>query len=85
MGWIPKWGCLWIDFPSVSDPYFFSLFVPVKYFPLLRKTETFTLWSSFFLCLVWSLNYILGILCCYPGIAECMPCVFWGIGLPHSG
>jgi hypothetical protein len=31
-------------------------------FPLLRRTETFTLWSSFFLRFIWSVSCVLGIL-----------------------
>jgi hypothetical protein len=47
MGWIPRWGSLWLAFPSVSVPYFVSVFPPVNtLFPVLRKTEASTLWSS---------------------------------------
>jgi hypothetical protein len=31
-------------------------------FPFLRRTETLTRWSSFFLSFMWSVNCILGIL-----------------------
>jgi hypothetical protein len=33
MGWIPRWGSLWVAFPSISAP----LFVPV--FPLDRRNS----------------------------------------------
>jgi hypothetical protein len=39
------------------SPYFLLYFVP-----LLRRAETPTLWSSFFLSFMWSVNFILGIL-----------------------
>jgi hypothetical protein len=55
MGWIPWWGSLWIAFVSVSPPMGIL-------FPLLRRTKVFTLWSSFFLSFMWSVNCILGIL-----------------------
>jgi hypothetical protein len=28
MGWIPRWGSLWMTFPSVSAPYSVSIFAP---------------------------------------------------------
>jgi hypothetical protein len=63
MGWIPRWGSLWMAFPSVSAPYFVCIFAPVSIlFPLLRRTDTSTLWSSFFLSFMRSVNCILGIL-----------------------
>jgi hypothetical protein len=31
-------------------------------FPFLRSTKASTLWSSFFLGFIWSVNWILGIL-----------------------
>jgi hypothetical protein len=30
MGWIPRWGSLWMAFPSVSSPHFISIFPPVS-------------------------------------------------------
>ena len=38
MGWIPRWGSLWMAFPSVSAP----LFVPV--FPLDRSNSGLKFW-----------------------------------------
>jgi hypothetical protein len=63
--------CIWDRFPqveqspcglsSVSAPYFVSIFTPVNIlFPILRRTKTSTLFSSF-LSFIWSVNCILGI------------------------
>jgi hypothetical protein len=30
MGWVPRWGSLWMAFPSVSAPYFVLIFPPVS-------------------------------------------------------
>jgi hypothetical protein len=38
MGWIPRWGSLWISFLSVSAPHF----VPV--FPLYRRSCGLKIW-----------------------------------------
>jgi hypothetical protein len=32
MGWVPRWGSLRMDFPSVSAPHLVSVFPPVEYF-----------------------------------------------------
>jgi hypothetical protein len=57
MGWIPRWGSLWMAFPSVSAPHFDSIFPPVSIlFTLLRSNEVSTFWSSFFLGFIWSVN-----------------------------
>jgi hypothetical protein len=56
--WVPRWGSLWMAFPSVSAPYFVSPPVGIL-FPLLRRTEVSTLWSSF-LSFMWSVNCYLG-------------------------
>jgi hypothetical protein len=50
MGWIPRWGILWIVHPFVLAPNF----VPVTslmgiLFPILRGNEVSTYWSSLFL------------------------------------
>jgi hypothetical protein len=38
MRWIPKWGSLWMAFPSVSAPHVVSIFPPVSIlFTLLRS------------------------------------------------
>jgi hypothetical protein len=56
-------------------------------FPLLR-TEVPTLWSSFFLSFIWSVNFILGILNFWTNIhllvSTYLVCSFV-IGLTHSG
>ena len=40
MGWIPKWGSLWIAFPSVFAPHFVSIFA----LPFSKKDQsTYTL------------------------------------------
>jgi hypothetical protein len=50
MGWIPRWGSLWMVIPSVSAPHFVSV-TPSMFilFPLLRRIKISTLWFSFFL------------------------------------
>jgi hypothetical protein len=53
MGWIPRWGSLWMVIPSVSAPHFVSVTPSMGIlFPLLRRIEVSTLWSSFlsFMC-----------------------------------
>jgi hypothetical protein len=63
MGFIPRWGSLWMVLPSVSAPNFVSVTPSVGIlFPLLRRTEVSTLWSSFFLSFMSFTNCILGIL-----------------------
>ena len=63
MGWIPRWDNYWMASLSVSAPNFVSVFPPMGIlFPLLRRTEISTVWSSFFLSFMWSVNCILGIL-----------------------
>ena len=54
LGWIPRWGSLWMAYPLVCASHFVSVFPPVSIlFPLLRRTKTPTLWSSFFLSFMW--------------------------------
>ena len=57
MRWIPRWGSLWMAFPYVSAPHFVSILFCIL-FPLLRRTEASTLWYSFFLIFMWSVNCI---------------------------
>jgi hypothetical protein len=65
MGWIPRWGSLWMVFPSISAPNFVSVTPSMGVlFPILRRNEVFTLWFSFFLSFTCFANCILGILCC---------------------
>ena len=63
MGWIPRWGSLWMVIPSVSALHFISVTPSMGIvFPLLRSIEVSTLWSSFFLSFMYSAKCILGIL-----------------------
>ena len=56
----PRWGSLWMVYPSVFALHFVSVSPLVGIlFPLLRRT---ILWSSFFLSFLWSMNCTLGIL-----------------------
>jgi hypothetical protein len=63
MGWIPGWGSLWIVHPFVSAPNFVSV-TPFmgSLFPILRRNEVSTSWSSLFLIFLCFANCILGIL-----------------------
>jgi hypothetical protein len=50
MGWIPRWGSLWMVLLSLSAPNFVSVTPSIGIlFPILRKNKVSTLWSSFFL------------------------------------
>ena len=61
MGWIPRWGSLWMVIPSVSAPHFVSVTPSMDiFFPLLRRTAT--LWSYFLLSFMCFVNCILSIL-----------------------
>ena len=78
MGWTPGWGSLWMVLPSVSDLHFVS--VPPSMgilFPLLRRIEVSTLWSSFFLSFICFANCILGILSFWALISECISSEFF--------
>ena len=88
MGWIPRWGSLWMVIPSVSVPHFVSVTPSMGIlFPLLRRIEVSTLWSSFFLSFVWSVNCIFSIPSfwanIYLSVSAHHVCSFV-IGLPHS-
>jgi hypothetical protein len=61
MGWIPTWGSLWMVLSSVSSLNFISVnFSMGILFPILRRNEVSTLWSSFFLSFMCFTNCILG-------------------------
>ena len=48
MGWIPRWGSLWVVLPLVSAPNFISVTPSMGVlFPILRRGKVSTLWSSF--------------------------------------
>jgi hypothetical protein len=57
-------------------------------FPLLSRTDTSTLWSSFFLNFIWYVSYIVDILSILPNVHLSVStyhvCSF-GSRLPHSG
>ena len=70
--------------------YDLSLLTPPKgiLFPLLRRTKASTLWSSFFLSFMWSVNCILGILSFWANIHLLVSAYYlcsFVIGLLHSG
>ena len=45
MGLIPRWGSLWMAFPSVSAPHFVSITPPMGIlFPLLKRILNF--WAN---------------------------------------
>jgi hypothetical protein len=63
MGWIPGWGCIWMVHPFVFAPNFVSVTPSmVALFPIIRRNEVSTLWSSFFLIFLCFANCTLGIL-----------------------
>jgi hypothetical protein len=69
MGWIPVWGSLWMVLSSVSAPNFVSATLSMGVlFPILRKNEVSTHWSSFFLSFMYFANCILGILSIWANI-----------------
>ena len=77
------------QFPSVSALDFVSVFSPMSIlFPLLRRSEASTLWSSFSLSFRWSITHILGIPSFWANIHLSVSayhlCSFV-TGLPHSG
>jgi hypothetical protein len=88
MGWIPGWGSLWIVFPSVSALNIVSVTPSMGIlFPILRRSEVSTLWSSFYLSFMCFANCILDILSFWTNIRLSVSayhvCSFV-IGLPHS-
>jgi hypothetical protein len=63
MGWIPRWGILWMVHPFVSAPNFISVTPSMGILlPILRRNEVSTCWSSFFLIFLCFANCILDIL-----------------------
>ena len=89
MGWIPGWGSLWMVHPFVSAPNFVSVTPSMGIlFPILRRNEVSTLWSSFFLSFMCFANCILGILSFWANIhlsVSAYQVTSFVIGLPHSG
>ena len=87
MGWIPRWGSLWIVHPFILAPNFVSVtpFMGIL-FPILRRNEVSTLWSSFFLIFLCFANCILGVLCFWANIhlsVSTYHVTSFVIGLPH--
>jgi hypothetical protein len=80
MGWIPRWGSLWMVIPSISSLNIVSVTPSMGVlFPILRRIKVSTLWSSFllsFMCCKLYLGYskFLGK---DPLISECISCVFF--------
>ena len=63
MGWISRWGSLWMAHPFVLAPNFVSVTPSMDIlFSVLGRTEVSTHWSSFFLIFLCFANCILGIL-----------------------
>jgi hypothetical protein len=63
MGWIPWWDSVWMVHPFTLAQNFVSVtpLVGILY-PILRRNEVSTRWSSFFLIFLCFANCILGIL-----------------------
>jgi hypothetical protein len=63
LAWIPRWGSFWTVLPSVSALNLDSVTPTMGIlFPLLRRNEVSTLWSSIFLSFMSFTYSILGIL-----------------------
>ena len=89
MVWIPGWGSLWMVHPFVSAPNIVSVTPSMGIlFPILRRNEVSTRWSSFLLIFFCFANCILGILSLWANIhlsvSEYQVSSFV-IGLPHLG
>jgi hypothetical protein len=87
MGWIPRWGRLWIVHPFILAPNFVSVtsFMDIL-FPILRRNEVSTHCSSLFLIFLYFVNCILGVLCFWANshlsVSAYLMTSFM-IGLPH--
>jgi hypothetical protein len=87
MEWICGWGSLWIVHPFILAPNFVSVtpFMGIL-FPILRRNEVSTHWSSLFLIFLCFANCILGVLCCWANIhlsVSVYLMISFVIGLPH--
>jgi hypothetical protein len=69
MGWIHRWGSLCIVHPFVLSPNSVSVttFMGIL-FPILRRNEVSTRWSSLVLTFLCFANCILGVLCFWANI-----------------
>jgi hypothetical protein len=87
MGWIPGWGSLWMILPFFTASNFVSVTPSMGiFFPIQRRNEVFTLWSSFlnFMCFA---NCILGIRSFWANIHLSVSAYHvssFVTGLPHS-
>jgi uncharacterized membrane protein YoaK (UPF0700 family) len=62
MEWIPGWGSLWIVYPFVlAQNFVFVTPFMSNFFPIQRRNEVPTHWSSLFLIFLCFANWILGI------------------------
>jgi hypothetical protein len=87
MGWIPRCGSLWRVYPFVLAPNFVTPSMGIL-FPILRRNEVSTCWSSFFLIFLCFVNCILGILSFWVNIhlsVSAYQVTSFVIELPHSG
>jgi hypothetical protein len=89
IGWIPRWGSLWMVLPSVSATNFVSVTPSMCIlFPILRRNEVPILWSSLFLSFMCFVNCILDILSFWANIHLSVSTYHvssFVIGFPHSG
>jgi hypothetical protein len=87
MGCIPGWGSLWMVHPFILAPNFVSVTPSMGVlFPILRRNEISTLWSSFFLIFLCFANCILSILSFSANIhllVSAYQVTSFVIGLPH--
>jgi hypothetical protein len=89
MGWTPGCSSLWMVHPFIAAPNFVSVTPSMGVlFPILRRGEVSTLWSSFFLTFMCFANCILGSLSFWANIHLSVSPYHvssFVIGLPHSG
>jgi hypothetical protein len=88
MGWIPRWGSLWMVHSFLLASNFVSVTISIRIsFPILKRNEVSTRWSSFLIFLCFA-NCILGILSFWANIhlsVSVYQVTSFAIGLPHSG
>jgi hypothetical protein len=61
MGWIPRWGSLWMVLPFISALNFVYVTPSMGILiPLVRRIDVSTLWSSLFMSFMSFANCILG-------------------------
>jgi hypothetical protein len=88
MGWIPGWGSVWIVQHFTLAPNIVSVTSSMDIlFPVLRRNEVSTGWSSFLIFLCFA-NCILGILSIWTNFhlsVSAYQVTSSVVGLPHSG